>query len=405
METKSDEDVRDPYNHKRRYEEWLKNKEIEGVNTNNKKIILKFLDDMAIGMNVNNRKGARSPIRLNTLRSRLKFIAMHLQERGIKGITRVKAEQLHAFFSDMRTGVIKTRSGTPYKSAGDYVRAFKTFWHWYQKVMRQKKKIIDDITLDLDATREKGKFVYLTREDFEKVLNGASYDLKVALALAFDSGVRVTELVNVKVSDFSEDFKALSIREETTKTFGRKIKLMLCSEQIREYVNKFKLEPNDFLVRLSPTMMNSELRTIGKKVLGPEQIKHKNLALYDFRHSSACYWLPIYKSESALKYRFGWKKSEMIHYYTEYLGMKDTITQDDMYIDITKTEIEKQLVEEKRAREKLEKRFKKLEEKREKKDKGLAEAFGLDKELVSKLLKTIIRNRGQEWLKDFLEVP
>jgi len=77
METKSDEDVRDPYNHKRRYEEWLKNKEIEGVNINNKKIILKFLDDMAIGMNVNNRKGARSPIRLNTLRSRLKFIAMH----------------------------------------------------------------------------------------------------------------------------------------------------------------------------------------------------------------------------------------------------------------------------------------------------------------------------------------
>jgi hypothetical protein len=78
--------------------------------------------------------------------------------------------------------------------------------------------------------------------------------------------------------------------------------------------------------------------------LSSEQLKHKNLSLYDFRHSSACFWLPRYKSESALKYRFGWKKSDMIHYYTEFLGMKDTISQDDLYLDVTKTELEKEIV-------------------------------------------------------------
>jgi hypothetical protein len=74
------------------------------------------------------------------------------------------------------------------------------------------------------------------------------------------------------------------------------------------------------------------------------------MSLYDFRHNSACYWLPRYKSESALKYRFGWKKSEMVHYYTEFLGMKDTIQNEDLYVDITKTELEQQIEQERKSR-------------------------------------------------------
>lgn len=81
--------------------------------------------------------------------------------------------------------------------------------------------------------------------------------------------------------------------------------------------------------------------------------KYSNLTIYDFRHNSACYWLQKYKNEAGLKFRFGWKKSEMIHYYTELLGMQDTITQEDLLTDVTKTELEKRLmkVEQERALE------------------------------------------------------
>jgi chaperonin cofactor prefoldin len=34
----------------------------------------------------------------------------------------------------------------------------------------------------------------------------------------------------------------------------------------------------------------------------------------------------------------------MIHYYSEFLGMKDTIREEDMLVDTTKTELEQQLV-------------------------------------------------------------
>ena len=89
------------------------------------------------------------------------------------------------------------------------------------------------------------------------------------------------------------------------------------------------------------------LKRLAKRILGDgESLARENysqLTMYDFRHCSCCYWLPRYKSESALKYRFGWKKSEKIHYYSELLGMKDTIVEEDLLTDVTKVEIERRL--------------------------------------------------------------
>ena len=72
--------------------------------------------------------------------------------------------------------------------------------------------------------------------------------------------------------------------------------------------------------------------------------------------------MPRYKSESALKYRFGWKKSDKIHYYFEMLGMKDTISEEDLLIDVTKTEIKKRLVKTENANEVLKEKVKLMNE-------------------------------------------
>ncbi len=149
------------------------------------------------------------------------------------------------------------------------------------------------------------------------------------------------------LSDFSDDFRKLNIRDEVSKTFGRKINLMVCHDLIKDYVKNKGLKEDDYVFDINPSVVNRYLKRIVLKIFGDQKTdaggKYSELTMYDFRHSSACYWLPRYKSESALKYRFGWKKSEMIHYYTEFLGMKDTIMEDDMLIDVTKTEIEKRL--------------------------------------------------------------
>ena len=88
---------------------------------------------------------------------------------------------------------------------------------------------------------------------------------------------------------------------------------------------------------------NLALKSLGnKKTRGGEEIRR--ISMYDFRHSSACYWLPRYKSESAYKFRFGWKENKMIHYYTKLLGMKDTIQENDIILsDVGKSKMGPQI--------------------------------------------------------------
>ena len=216
------------------------------------------------------------------------------------------------------------------------------------KVHRKKGIDIRDITLDLDTSKEKPDWVYLTEDQVKQICAGAEYKYEVLIWFLFDSGIRApTELVNVKVSDFLNDYKELNIREECSKTFGRRIKLMLSNGLIKEYIKSKNLTSEDYVFPIDHSVVNRTLKRLAKKILGdkvsPAGQKYSELTMYDFRHNSCCYWLPRYKSESALKYRFGWKKSEKIHYYSELLGMRDTIAEDDMYVDITKTELEKKL--------------------------------------------------------------
>lgn len=340
----------DPYRSQETHENWLARLDLDatkGLSKKNAVLLVDFIKDFSIGLNISklSKKGARSPIRLNHLRQKVMFTILKLQERGVKDLTKAKEEDLHQLFADMRSGALPNKYGKPYLSTGDYIKDFKTFWHWYQKTEKKKGNEVKDITEDLSTRGEKPKFVYFTEEEFNKMLEKASTDLKPIILLAFSSGARPSEIINIKVGDFSEDFKSLMIRDEVSKTFGRKIKILLGAEQLKTYAQKFNLGNEDFIVRLKLPAINTELRQLGKKILPKERIQFKNLSLLDFRHSSCCFWLPRYKSENALKYKFGWKKSDKIHYYSEFLGMKDTINEDDLYVDVTKTELEKEIAD------------------------------------------------------------
>lgn len=343
----------DPYNSKSKYLSWkvkvLENG-ISGLTKANSDIIIRYIIDMEQGLNVavSNKKGSRSHLRLNSLTSRLVFLAKSFEEVFSKNLIELEETGLFSFFADMRNGLIKRKDGKAYKSIADYVKDLKSFWHWHIKINRKKGVNIQDITLDLDTSKEKPKWVYLTEEQVRQLCANANYDYEILIWFLFDTGIRApTELINIKISDFHNDFKELNIREEVSKTFGRRIKLMISSNIIKDYIKNKGLKSEDFLFSINHYVANRYLKSLAKKLfkdkISPAGQKYSDLTMYDFRHNSCCYWLPRYKSESALKYRFGWKKSEKIHYYSELLGMKDTISEDDMLVDLTKTEIENRL--------------------------------------------------------------
>jgi integrase len=345
----------DPYKHKEKFLTWkekVKNG-IPDISKQNSDIILQYISDMENGLNVSSKsvKGARSHIRLNNLRQRMIFLAKQFEHYCKAGLTEINEERLFKLFNAMRNGTIKRKDGEIYQSVVDYVKPFKAFWHWYMKVNKKKGINIQDITEDLDASKSKPRWVYLTQDQVRKLCDNAKPEYKVLIMFMYDTGIRSPgELINVRVSDLYENFKKLNIREETVKkgSFGRKINLMLCSDLLRRYVDDKGLRSSDHLFEFSPPMVNRYLKRLAGRVLGGGASlageNYSNLTMYDFRHCSCCYWLVRYKSESALKYRFGWRKSDKIHYYSELLGMKDTISEEDVLIDLTKTEIERRLL-------------------------------------------------------------
>jgi integrase len=343
----------DPYKHKERYLAWKERTQtgIPEMSKANFDLMKAYLEDMQNGMNtaISNKKGSRSYIRLNILRQRLGGLSREFKARfDLDDITKITEQQIFGFFTDMRNGIIKKANGKNYLSPKHFVKDFKAFWHWWMKVNRKKGIELKDITLDLDTSGEKPEWVYMTEDQVKKLCQEAKHHYKVLMWFLFDTGIRApTELMNIKVSDFFNEFKELNIRQETTKTFGRRIKLMICSDLIKEYIKSEKLGKDDYVFRISPAATNKYLKRLAKRILGDEKspagTKYSELTMYDFRHCSCCYWLPRYKSESALKYRFGWKSSDKIHYYSELLGMRDTINDEDMLTDITKVELEKRL--------------------------------------------------------------
>lgn len=363
----------DPYHHKDRYLEWKKEvfkTGISGIGEKNSKIILEYVNDMEIGANISSVsvKGSRGYCRLNSLRGKLIFFAKKFKELyDVDYILDIQESQLFQFFSDLNNGIIRRNDGKEYVSIDTISKVFKAFWHWHQKVSRKKGIEIPDITMDLDTKPKKPKWVYLTEDQIRKLCESAKYEYKVLMLFLFDTGIRApTELVNVRVSDLYDNCKELHIRDEISKTFGRRIKLMLCSDLVKEYIMMNGLKSEDQLFPIKPATVNRYLQRHAEKVLGKDiseagESFHK-LTMYDFRHCACCYWLPRYKSESALKYRFGWKKSDKIHYYSELLGMKDTISEEDLLIDITKTEIEKRLLKAENEKEMMKERMKLMED-------------------------------------------
>jgi integrase len=318
--------------HEKLYKNWKQkySNGIKGISETNSKIILDYINDMEYGLNVgrSSKKGGRSYNRLYNLQQRMIFITKKLEKLyGIYDLTKVQERHLHEFFTGMRNGTIKRVDGKIYKDPANFVKIFKAFWHWHQKVNRKRGVEIYDVSQDLDTSKEKPQWVYLTEEQVKKLHDKAMYYYKVLIMFLFDTGVRApSELCNIKVSDLRDNCKELVIRDEISKTFGRRIKLMICAEILRDYIKNESLEKNDYLFYKNPQSMNRYLQNHAKRVLGDEMSpagqKYSEITLYDFRHCSCCYWLPRYKSESALKYRFGWKKSDKIHYYSELLVKK-----------------------------------------------------------------------------------
>jgi len=358
---------RDIYHNQERYSKWKEESKeigISGLTKKNSDLIIAHLSDMEQGKNTgrNSRRGPRSFIRLNTIRTRLVPLIKLLQEKGIKDVEQTKADDIIDLFYNMRSGKIQKQNGGNYRSVADYEKQFSSFWSWLIRIRKKENIIIDNICEDLDKSKEENKFVYFTFEELQKMLPYFSQDEQVRMLFMFDTLARPpSEILNLKVSDikFGEPDTIISIR--VSKTYARTIKLLLCKEELKKYIERNNLKDEDFLFQFSPPIFNGKLKKVAKELFGDKitigDKKYSELTMYDFRHSGACHWRTgSYKSKiDGLMYRGGWSNLNILNYYTKKIGMKDTIEKDDLLVNIDKHQLEKEMDKLKEVNEKLQK--------------------------------------------------
>ncbi len=318
---------------------------------------------------------------LNVKRHRLIKLFRQLESKGIKNALLLKESELYE--------ILKSNSI-------DDLKCFTAFWHALMKAQKKlyletkgkKGKVLNDICTEFNKKRVENIFVYFTFEDLKTMLPYFNEDEQVMLLFLFDTIMRAPkELMNIKVSDIHDDFKEVQIRDETSKTFGRTIKLLLCSKELKAYVKRKDLKPDDFLFNFDPSHFNRQLKATAKKVFGDKMTKggepYSHLNLYDFRHSGSIHWrLGGYQSKiDALMYRGGWSNLTILNYYTKKIGMADSIEKQDLLIGVDKNELERQIEEQRKLFEESEKEKQALTKKVEQMESQLNGVIGLAREL------------------------
>jgi integrase len=324
-----------------------------GVTPKTQETLLQFLKDLEKGLYVSSRskKGPRGVKRLLKLFYVVKRIAAYFVRRNILELTE---KDIHQFFDELNSDKIKRDDGTPYKDKRDFKKDFSTFWEWHrQRSFKLKGQKVESITDYLSTPLEsKPKFVYFTLDDLKSKIMSATNneDLKAVLLVMFDLGARPSEFYNLRLNDFemSKDRKKylVNIPEEISKTYGRKIHLWLSTTALKNYVQRNKFSGDDLIFINKKSHVKKFLWEINKRsdVKKLTATVAKSITFYDFRHSSACYYLNRYGTKE-MKYRFGWKQESEIEYYTSYLGKQDFLTEDQLLSPEDKTQIEKELAD------------------------------------------------------------
>lgn len=263
----------DPYKHEAKYRQWKqRGAPIPRILESDANLIRRFLFDLELGLNVSraSKRGPRSFHRLNTLRVRLASLSRNFAgSPGYEGFAGLNEERVHTLFAEMRSGGIRRVDGKEFLAVGDHVKDFRTFWRWYIEVQRKAGSTVPDVSMYLDSRDEKPKWVYLTEDQVRLLCNEAKFEYRVLMMFLLDSGVRSpSELINLRLCDFDEDFKRVQIRDEVSKTFGRRINLLLSSDLIRDHVLRNKLSGQVPVFSICPTAVNRYLQRLAVRVLG-----------------------------------------------------------------------------------------------------------------------------------------
>ena len=215
----------------------------------------------------------------------------YLESININDIKSVKYETIRGYLSYLHENKYKS------KSISRMISSMRSFF----KYLKVENIITNNpMTLISNPKLEKKLPKYLTINEVEKILNVPDMNDKIGirdafiLELLYVSGIRVSELVNIKLNDIEESQRRIKILGK-----GNKERYVLygsrCSELLKKYISvrsNFLKYPNDYLI-LSKTgrkINTREIRNIINRIKTKAGISI-SISPHTFRHTFATHML------------------------------------------------------------------------------------------------------------------
>lgn len=294
--------------HEKTYDKAIK-KYSEESNSPNKNTIIRYLTDIRIGDRSTKRKVSKS--RALRVFSTLQNIDLWLKQKPFQQVT---VEDIKTLVLDLEEDIILSpHTKNPYTETtkAGMLKALRKFWKWLKNTPYYPEEV--DWIDAYEPVIVQEIFSIEDVEYLERHLH--SNTMRTILWILFDSGLRINELLNLRLKDIKppsngENYFTLRVRHETAKTHEeRNVGLHYSNKHLLEYLEKNHQTPN----KQDSFLFNTSYNYI-RKYLSEKSKKHLNRSMTPkrLRGSSATHFASRIKSYQSFCYRYGWKLSSRV---------------------------------------------------------------------------------------------
>ena len=223
----------------------------------------------------------------------LELFNKYLKENKITNIKNIDYNTIRKYLSYLHDNKYEA------SSVSRKISALRSFFKYN---IKEKVTTNNPMTLISNPKKEKKLPKYLNYEEIEKLLNSIEMDKKegiqerLIIELLYSTGIRVSELVNIKIKDIKIKENQINIlgkgNKERIVLFGEKAK-----EIIKIYLNAYKEEftgniSNQYLLinKKGKQLTTNKIELIVKDVLKKSALK-LNISPHTLRHTFATHML------------------------------------------------------------------------------------------------------------------
>ena len=294
----------------------------DNISKKNKELIIKFIEDSAIGLT------ASLKARIKEVGSRARLKNLYLLKNsaeffGKKSFDKLDIEDIKKFIRALKENSLKKKDGTNYseQTKANIKKTLILMLRW----IHQEGAEFYELTKWIDTRYQKKDPDALTEEEIMNMINSCNtHKQKVLVSLLYSLGCRIEEFMNIRVRDCRQEkgdvpYYIITLREEYSKTKGRDVDLLWkdSSDVLHQWLESLPdKKPSDPLFDSSYDGIRKTLKKIGLRSIG------KIISPHFIRHSSATYDASN-MTHTQLCIKYGWAlSSNMPDIYIKRAGVK-----------------------------------------------------------------------------------